>query len=275
MIRRALALAGSAHPAPVLVVAAVSVLLAVAMGLDAGRVALVGLARLAEQAAVGWLNDAVDADADRRAGRLDKPVAAGLVRRRSVVVAAGIAAAVALVAAALLGPLALAALAAILLAGIGYDLGLKRTPASIVCYLVGFGLLPVLPALARAEPALPAAWAIVAAALLGAAAHAVNVLPDLERDRAEGVRGFPQSIGRAGSVALLAVALTGAAVAIAVGLGPTGVTVLVAVVTLAAGGAGVAVMAARPSSRLPFLLLLAAVLVDVAALVLAGSALLA
>ncbi|MBN9607306.1 MAG: UbiA family prenyltransferase [Actinomycetales bacterium] len=270
----ALALLASTHPAPVLVVATVSVLLALAMGLGAVAVALVGLARLAEQAAVGWVNDVVDAEADRRDGRTDKPVAAGEVSRRRVVVTAVLAATVAIAAAAVLGPGPLLALLGILAAGIGYDLGLKRTPLSLLCYLVGFSLLPVLPALALPEPRLPALWVVLAAALLGAAAHAVNVLPDLERDRAEGVRGLPQILGRRGAVVLLALALAGAALAIVVGLGAAPVSFVVVAVTAGAGGAGILVMTRRPRSRLPFLLLLAAVLVDVAALVLAGSALL-
>ena len=38
----------------------------------------------ATQLAVGWVNDWLDADRDRQAGRRDKPVAVGEVSRRTV-----------------------------------------------------------------------------------------------------------------------------------------------------------------------------------------------
>ena len=56
--------------------------LAAAADLDAPRIALVVAAVLAGQLSIGWLNDVLDAERDRTAGRADKPVAAGAVSRR-------------------------------------------------------------------------------------------------------------------------------------------------------------------------------------------------
>ena len=63
-----------------------------------------------------------------------------------------------------------------------YNLGLKSTPLSLVAYLVGFGVLPAIATLARADPAWPSWWAVTVGALLGAAAHFANAAPDLEDD---------------------------------------------------------------------------------------------
>src|SRR5438045_8462273 len=83
------ALVRACHPEPTAAVTAVAALLAVSQG---AAVVAVASTVLASQLAVGWSNDAIDADRDAAVGRPDKPIPAGAVSRRSVAVASVVAA---------------------------------------------------------------------------------------------------------------------------------------------------------------------------------------
>ena len=185
----------ASHPIPSLAVTAMATLLtaeAAPPGFAAGRVVLVALAVLAGQLSVGWSNDALDADRD--AGRADKPAAVGLVSVRALWLGAAVAVAASLALAAALGPVSLAIDAAMTAVAWSYNLGLKSTIWSGASYAVAFGLLPSFAA--SALPGHPLArWPVtVAAALLGLGAHFANVLPDLAADERNGVRGLPQRL---------------------------------------------------------------------------------
>src|SRR3712207_2308934 len=67
------------HAGPTVAVTTVSVLLAVAAGVGAGRTVLLGVAVLAGQASIGWSNDWLDAGRDRAVARADKPVVQGAI----------------------------------------------------------------------------------------------------------------------------------------------------------------------------------------------------
>ena len=185
----------ASHPIPSLAVTAMATLLtaeAAPPGFAAWRVVLVALAVLAGQLSVGWSNDALDADRD--AGRADKPAAVGLVSVRALWLGAAVAVAASLALAAALGPVSLAIDAAMTAVAWSYNLGLKSTIWSGASYAVAFGLLPSFAA--SALPGHPLArWPVtVAAALLGLGAHFANVLPDLAADERNGVRGLPQRL---------------------------------------------------------------------------------
>jgi 4-hydroxybenzoate polyprenyltransferase len=272
-MRPLLALLRSAHPGPVAGVTLIVVLLGVAVGLDAARVALLGTTLALNQLSIGLGNDWLDADRDRAAGRADKPVAAGTV---SVALVRGLALALAgltvLVSLTLGLPFAVVHTLAFA-GGWIYNAWLKRTAFSALPYLVSFGLLPTLATLALPAPALAAWWATAAAALLGLAAHLANVLPDLAADDATGVRGFPHRLGARGSTLVAGVALAGAAVALAVGVGPSVLAVVGLGLSLAASAA--AVVRGLTRSRWAFRLVILAAVIDVALLVAAGSAMVA
>jgi 4-hydroxybenzoate polyprenyltransferase len=207
---RALALIKSSHPEPGLAVTVAMTLLAVGAGHRGLRIAGVFLAVAATQLAVGWVNDWLDAERDRRAGRRDKPVAAGAISGRAV----GLAGLLATLATPLLA-LPFGLLPALLLTVAGlvallYDWPLKSTVFSIVPYLVAFGLLPAFVVVALPGQPAPPAWLVAAGALLGGGAHFANVLPDLADDAATGVRGLPHRLGPAGSAAAAAFLLLGA-----------------------------------------------------------------
>jgi 4-hydroxybenzoate polyprenyltransferase len=274
MLRRASALARSTHPGPGIAVTVVAVLLGVAVGLEPWRVAVLGLAMLLDQASVGLSNDWIDADRDRAVGRRDKPVARGEIPVRVVRAAAWLAAAGALLLTLPLGPAATAAHAVALGSAWSYNAALKNSPVSVLPYAVSFGLLPALASLARPVPALPVWWAVAAGALLGVAAHFANVLPDLDDDRETGIRGLPHRLGLRASIVITWIALVLAAAAIAVGSGGSPVSLIGFAVSLAIGATGLVLALRRGVGRWLFRLVIAAALIDVAMLVLAGSRLL-
>ncbi|MEV0896724.1 UbiA family prenyltransferase [Actinoplanes sp. NPDC049802] len=217
---RALALLRSSHPEPGAAVTLAMTLLAAGAGHRGSRLLLVALTVAASQLAVGWVNDRLDAERDRRAGRRDKPVASGAVSPRTVG-AAGIGAALGVPLLAFdLGLPALLAISVATVSALLYDWPLKNTAFSVVPYLVAFGLLPAFVVLALPGHPAPPVWLVAAGALLGGGAHFANVLPDLADDAATGVRGLPHRIGAAGSQLAAAGLLLGATLTLV--LGPPG-----------------------------------------------------
>ena len=267
---RALALA--THLGPTVAVTTVATLLARTAGVPGGRTALLCVAVLAGQASIGWSNDWLDADRDRAVARSDKPVVQGAVGPDALRVAAFLALAVAIVLSLALGPAPGVLLLGLVASGWAYNAGLKRTTASIVPYVVGFGLLPA--GVVAAAPGTPAApwWLIGAGAALGAAAHLANVAPDLEDDLATGVRGLPHRMGpHAGAVAG-ALLLGGASLVLV--LGPAGPPSALGWVGLglAVPAAAVASLAGTPRyRRLAFPAVMLLTVLDVALLLVGGA----
>lgn len=219
VVRNLAGLARACHPEPTLAVTALATVVAIDAGRGAGTT-WVTAAVLCGQLSVGWANDYIDREQDRRAGRQEKPLAAGAVNPALV----GRAAVVALVLAVLLslasGPAATAVHGLALLMAHLYNLGLKATPFSVVPYAIAFAQLPAFITLGLTPPHLPQAWAIAAGGLIGAAAHFTQTLPDLEHDAGTGVRGLPQRLGPRGSLASVGLLLAGGALSAA--LGPVG-----------------------------------------------------
>jgi 4-hydroxybenzoate polyprenyltransferase len=268
---RALVLA--THAPPTVAVTLVSTLLAVSAGVPAGRVVLLSAAVLAGQASIGWSNDWLDADRDRAVGRTDKPVVQGGVRPELLRSAALGAAAVAVVLSLLLGLVPGLLLLTLVGSGWAYNAGLKRTLASWLGYVVGFGALPA--GVVAAAPGTPAApwWLVLAGAALGGAAHLANVAPDLEDDLATGVRGLPHRLGARLSALLGALLLGGASLALV--LGPEGPPTAAGwvVLALAVPAVVLAALAGEPRFRraaFPAVLLLT--VLDVVLLLIGGAA---
>jgi 4-hydroxybenzoate polyprenyltransferase len=271
----AITLLRSAHPGPSIAVSVMTGVLAVAAGLDAWRVVVLTLAMFAGQLSVGLSNDWIDAQRDTAVGRKDKPIALGQVSA-STVRTASIAAAIVAVAVTIpLGWLATIAHVAFIASAWAYNLGLKSTVFSVAPYVVSFGLLPLIVTLSRAQPTVASGWAWAAGALLGVAAHFSNVLPDLDDDRATGVRGLPHRVGPRTTGVVIAAALAGASASIVLGPGPgpwylyLGLTVSAVLALLCA-----VLVVRRLSTRLIFRLIILGALIDVALLVLSGPRLL-
>lgn len=268
---RLIALAASTHPGPTVAVTAVTAVLALGAGLDPGRLVLVTLAVLANQVSVGLSNDWIDAARDAAVGRRDKPIARGWIGAGTVRTASFAALAAAVLLTLPLGWAATLAHVVFIASAWSYNLWLKRSPLSVLPFVVSFGLLPAVVTLSGVPAGFAAWWAVVAGALLGVAAHFSNVLPDVAGDLATGVSGLPHRLGRSASGAVVAVALAGASVVVVAGPGSPGA------LQWAGLGLGVALASAcaflaltREPTRLLFRLIMAAALVDVVLLALSG-----
>jgi len=265
------AIIGAAHIGPSIVVTLVTIALGAVSGLEPTRLAVLGAMMLLNQLSIGWSNDAIDAQRDLEASRTDKPVGRGEVSARTIMTLSVVAAVLAVLTSLLLGPVLAAVHLVALASGWAYNAGLKRTVFATACYLVGFGLIPLMVTLAR-EDARPAAWwAIAMGCALGLAAHFANVLPDLDADRRHGIRSLPHRLGaRTSSV----VALTALAIAGVLGvLGPgaiSAVSLVGASVTVLLLVAGIVVTVRSPQSRALFRIIMLAALAAV--ITLAGAA---
>ena len=268
---RALALA--THLGPTVAVTTVATLLAVVAGVPGGRVVLVAAAVLAGQASIGWSNDWLDADRDRAVARADKPVVQGAVRPGQLRSAALAAAALSVVLSLALGVVPGLLLLVLVASGWAYNAGLKRTAASVVPYVTGFGALPA--GVVAAAPGTPVApwWLVTAGGLLGAAAHLANVVPDLEDDLATGIRGLPHRLGARVSALVAALLLGSASVVLVVG--PDGPPSVAGWVGLALAVPALAVAAAGGTERfrrLAFPAVMLLTVLDVVLLLLSGAA---
>lgn len=259
---------------PTVAVTVFTSVLAAAMGAGWARIGLLASAVLAGQLSVGWLNDLVDRHRDRAAGRADKPVALGLLSPRTVAAAIAAAAAACVPLSLSLGLGAGSAHLAAVAGAWAYNLGLKRTWLSWTPYALGFGLLPVVVWLVAPAAGLPPAWMIGAAALLGVGAHAANVLPDLDADRAAGVLGLPHRMSAPALRLSTAALLLGAMLLLT--FGPAGQPsgwelgsmALAALLAVPAAGAGRRLL----PPRAPLLAVVGIAVLAVAMLVLRGTA---
>jgi 4-hydroxybenzoate polyprenyltransferase len=269
-----LALARATHPGPTLAVTLVAVLLSVAASVDAGRTGLLGLAVLTGQASIGWSNDWIDADRDLAVGRTDKPVVQGVVTPALLRTAAVGSLVLSVVLSLLLGVVPGLLLLVLVASGWAYNAGLKRTAASALPYLTGFGALPA--GVVAAAPGTPSApwWLVAAGAALGGAAHMANVAPDVADDLATGVRGLPHRMGAVPSAVAGALLLGTATLLLVLGPeGPPDAPGWVAV-ALAVPAVLVAALAGSPRWRRPaFPAVMLLTVLDVVLLLLGGGSL--
>jgi len=146
------------------------------------------------QAGIGALNDL--ADAERDAGRSDKPIPAGEVGptlARGVAIG-GIASGLFLSAAS--GPAVLAVAAAGAASGVAYDLRGKTTPWAPVAYALGLPLLPLYAWSGGGGGLPPAATSLLpAATLAGLGLSLSNALVDPDADRRAGARTPAVALG--------------------------------------------------------------------------------
>ncbi len=268
------ALALSCHPIPTAGVTLISVGLAALAGLGWGTGLVFVAAVFSGQLSIGWSNDWIDATRDQAAGRLDKPVAEGDVSLPVVRTAALISLAVTIVVSFALGvPSALAALT-LVAAGWAYNLGLKGTVLSWLPYAVGFGALPAAATLALPGHPWPAWWAMAAGAVLGIAAHAANVLPDLKSDAATGVTGAFHHLGPRATAIAGPILLVIASFLVLFGAGELTIWRWVALaVIVALAIAGVLTGLRHPNSRVLFVATVALAGIDLLLFALSGSSL--
>jgi len=270
--RPVLGLLRASHPEPAAAVTAASAMLALSTGRDAAGTVAVAATLLASQLATGWSNDAIDAERDAIVGRPDKPIPAGEVSRRTVAVAAVLAAAATPALAALSGPAAALVATAGLASALLYNWRLKSTVLSVLPYAFSFAALPAFVVLGLPGTPRPPLWMVAAGGLLGAGAHFANTLPDLTDDARTGVHGLPHRLGATGSRLAAAGLLLAATATLA--FGPPGRPSWVGVAALAATvvvlPVGVYAGMRRPGSRAPFRAVLLVALIDVVLLLVSG-----
>lgn len=188
------------HPLPsAMYVVATALLSFVAAAAAHRNVTVVTLAQVlvcvaCAQIAIGSLNDYCDRALDAASDR-DKPIVRGLIAPWEAVALAVTASVVVLLTSAPLG-LGVFVLA-LLIEGLGlaYDFRFKGTPISALLFAVYFPLFPLLAwvVFGRWQPFLP--WLLPFGAALGIAMNVANTLPDLDADRAAGMRGLPHLLG--------------------------------------------------------------------------------
>jgi 4-hydroxybenzoate polyprenyltransferase len=271
---RAVALLRACHPAPTLAVTFGSATLAASSGRDAAGVLAVVAAVLTGQLSVGWCNDYVDRDRDRRTGRLDKPLVGGDLPAGVVAAAAGTALVLCVPLSLLSGAPAGGLHVLAVLSAWAYDLRLKATGLSVLPYAVSFGLLPAFVVLGRPGAQGAPGWLVAGGSLLGAGAHFANALPDLDDDLRTGVRGLPHRLGPAASRWAAAMLIVAASLVLAFGPpgppGPAGYAAPIVVIVALAGGL---VRSRRGAPRAVFHAVLVAAVVVVALLLIRGPAL--
>ena len=157
------------------------------------------------QLIVGWSNDLYDYDDDLRHNRLNKPLVAGSISRsyltnwlRFMVPFS--------FAANLLGPLGVRGGLVYMFGismGVAYNFYFKFNVFSWLPYALAFAALPSCVVISKGLN--PPMWMWLGGAILGSAAHFINVIKDMDQDRASGIGGAPQRIGKRNSIAAAAV----------------------------------------------------------------------
>ena len=157
------------------------------------------------QLVVGWSNDLYDFADDQKHQRLSKPLVSGVITEKylrswlifmvpfSFVVN-------------ILGPLGFKGGLLYWLGigcGVAYNFYFKFTFLSPLPFAVAFAILPS--CIAISKDVTPPLWMWLGGALLGCAAHFVNVLKDLDQDRASEIKGLPQIVGKKASITIAAV----------------------------------------------------------------------
>jgi 4-hydroxybenzoate polyprenyltransferase len=163
-----------------------------------GRLVLLAGLLATNQYAAGALNDAVDVEADTAGGR-DKPIPSGAISRRAVTLLALGSGAASLGFALALGPATLALAVVGLACAWSYDLRLKGTAASVLPFAIALPLVPLFGYAAAGRFPAVLWWAWPIGALAAIAVHLADSLPDVESDRAAGVRGLAPRRGRWGT----------------------------------------------------------------------------
>ena len=169
------------------------------------------------QLVVGWSNDLYDYEDDLRHNRFNKPLVAETISKdylqkwlRFMVPFSFIAN--------LLGPLGIKGGFVYMFGiscGVAYNLYFKFSPLSPLPYAIAFAALPS--CIAISKDINPPTWMWLGGALLGMAAHFINVIKDMKEDRVSQIGGLPQRLGTRYSIvaAALLIIIFGLVIALA------------------------------------------------------------
>jgi 4-hydroxybenzoate polyprenyltransferase len=207
------------HPFPSLLNAVATGAIALLAGADWLTTVRLGASMLCLQASIGAVNDLADVEVDRL-GKPAKPVATGLIARRTAWIWAAGAVALGLALALPSGSAATLVAAAGVALGYAYDLRLSRTALSWLPLALALPLLPVFAWLgASGDVPQDLLLLVPIAAVAGAGLLIGNGLVDVERDARAGRSTLEVRLGRRGAW-LLNVVVLSVAVALAFLLAP-------------------------------------------------------
>lgn len=201
MVKKIIGLARASHVGPTVLVTSISYFFAQLFWWE-GPSILIAFGVFTGQLVVGWTNDLVDYKDDLSHQRLKKPLVAGLITPQFLMSWLRVTLPFALFIN-LFGPLGLVGGALSIFAigwAVAYNLYFKFTVLSPLPFAIAFGALPSCMALSKDYA--PPFWMWLGGALLGVAAHFINVIKDIDEDRSSGIGGLPQRCGKGGAIAV-------------------------------------------------------------------------
>lgn len=193
------ALAKASHFGPTLIVTSISWFFAAYYWWE-GPAFVIAFGVFTGQLVVGWSNDLYDYADDQKHNRLNKPLVAGTITPNYLMKWLRFMVPFSFVAN-LLGPLGFKGGLIYMFGismGVAYNFYFKFNIFSWLPYALAFAALPS--CIAISKDITPPVWMWLGGALLGSAAHFINVLKDIDQDRASGIGGAPQRIGKTGSI---------------------------------------------------------------------------
>ena len=197
------ALAKASHFGPTLIVTSISWFFAAYYWWE-GPAYLIAFGVFTGQLVVGWSNDLYDYADDLKHNRLNKPLVAGTITPNYLMKWLRFMVPFSFVAN-LLGPLGFKGGLVYMFGismGVAYNFYFKFNVFSWLPFALAFAALPS--CIAISKDIAPPVWMWLGGAIFGSAAHFINVIKDIDQDRASGIGGLPQRIGKRNSIGMAA-----------------------------------------------------------------------
>jgi 4-hydroxybenzoate polyprenyltransferase len=189
----------ASHFGPTLIVTAISWFFAAHYWWE-GPAYVIAFGVFTGQLVVGWSNDLYDYKDDLMHNRQKKPLVAGVISQSYLKRWLTFMVPFSFVAN-LLGPLSFKGGLVYMFGismGVAYNFYFKFNIFSWFPFALAFAALPSCIAISKGVT--PPVWMWLGGALLGSAAHFINVIKDMDQDRASGIGGAPQRIGKRNSI---------------------------------------------------------------------------
>ena len=193
----------ASHFGPTLIVTAISWFFAAHYWWE-GPAYVIAFGVFTGQLVVGWSNDLYDYKDDLMHNRQNKPLVSGVISRSYLKRWLTFMVPFSFVAN-LLGPLGFKGGLVYMFGismGVAYNFYFKFNVFSWFPFALAFAALPS--CIAISKEITPPVWMWLGGALLGSAAHFINVIKDMDQDRASGIGGAPQRIGKRNSIVVAA-----------------------------------------------------------------------
>jgi len=206
VVKKLRGLLKASHFGPTLLVTAISWFFAAYYWWE-GPAYLIAFGVFTGQLVVGWSNDLYDYEDDLKHNRTNKPLISGAISRNYLMKWLRFMVPFSFIAN-LLGPLGFKGGLVYMFGismGVAYNFYFKFNVFSWLPYALAFAALPS--CISISKNINPPMWMWLGGAILGSAAHFINVIKDMDQDRASGIGGAPQRLGKRGSI-IVAVVLT-------------------------------------------------------------------